>query len=406
MEKILIVDDEQNIRIVLEAMLRKEGYEVATAGDGIEALDVLKGGDVSAMVTDLRMPKMDGMALLEKTAADYPLVPVIMITAHGTVATAVEALKKGAFDYVTKPFEQEDLRNIIDKAVKTRALRNADVPAGSDTDWEGIVGESRAMVRIGESIRQVAPTMMTVLVTGETGTGKELIAHAIHRNSLRKDNPFIKINCAAIPEHLMESELFGFEKGAFTGAVSKKPGRFELANKGTLFLDEIGEIPRAMQVKLLQVLQDQEFERVGGLRTIKVDVRLVAATNRNLLQDVREGRFREDLYYRINVFPIHLPPLRERREDIEALTRYFIDKFNRKLGRNIRDVEPESGPLSPDIIGPGTFGKWKTSSNGWSLWPGATPLRWKTCRRKLRPARRKRRPCEPAIRRAASLSRT
>ncbi|MDD5233529.1 MAG: sigma-54 dependent transcriptional regulator, partial [Syntrophales bacterium] len=280
MDKILIVDDEQNIRIVLEAMLRKEGYDVVTAGDGVEALESLQRGGISAVVTDLRMPKMDGMALLEKAAADYPSVPVIMITAHGTVTTAVEALKKGAFDYVTKPFEQEDLRNVIEKAVKTRALRSADLPAGSDVDWERIVGESGAMVRIGESIRQVAPTMMTVLVTGETGTGKELIAHAIHRNSPRKDNPFIKINCAAIPEHLMESELFGFEKGAFTGAVSKKPGRFELANKGSLFLDEIGEIPRAMQVKLLQVLQDQEFERVGGLRTIKVDVRLIAATNR------------------------------------------------------------------------------------------------------------------------------
>ncbi|MDD5534071.1 MAG: sigma-54 dependent transcriptional regulator [Syntrophales bacterium] len=355
MDKILIVDDEQNIRIVLEAMLRKEGYDVVTAGDGVEALESLQRGGISAVVTDLRMPKMDGMALLEKAAADYPSVPVIMITAHGTVTTAVEALKKGAFDYVTKPFEQEDLRNVIEKAVKTRALRSADLPAGSDVDWERIVGESGAMVRIGESIRQVAPTMMTVLVTGETGTGKELIAHAIHRNSPRKDNPFIKINCAAIPEHLMESELFGFEKGAFTGAVSKKPGRFELANKGSLFLDEIGEIPRAMQVKLLQVLQDQEFERVGGLRTIKVDVRLIAATNRNLLQDVKEGRFREDLYYRINVFPIHLPPLRERSDDIGALTRYFIDKFNRKLGRNIRNADPEVQAVFAKYAWPGNI---------------------------------------------------
>ncbi len=342
MHKILIVDDELNMRLVLDAMLRKEGYAVVTAADGLEALGILKANDISVVVTDLKMPKLDGMGLLAKVMQDYPAIPVIMMTAHGTVNNAVDALKQGAFDYITKPFEQDDIKNAISKAINTRKLRERDVLAGpQDVDWYGIVGESAGMVQIREAIRTVAPTMTTVLITGETGTGKELIAQAVHRNSPRKDNPFIKINCAAIPENLMESELFGYEKGAFTGAAYKKPGRFELAHKGTLFLDEIGEVPKAMQVKLLQVIQDQEFERVGGLRTIKVDVRLVAATNRNLLQEVKDGNFREDLFYRLNVFPINLPPLRERKEDIAPLVQHFLEKFNRKLGRGIKGIDAQ-----------------------------------------------------------------
>ncbi len=338
--KILVVDDELNMQLVLKTLLKKEGYDVATASDGIEALKVLKSGSVEVVVTDLKMPKLDGVGLLERVIRDYPSTPVIIITAHGTIATAVDALKKGAFDYITKPFERDELKNIIHKAMRTRRLNEEELLVSpDDIDRQGIIGSSEPMLKIYDTIKRVAPTPTTVLISGETGTGKDLIAYAIHRNSPRRDNPFVKINCAAIAENLIESELFGYEKGAFTGAVSTKPGRFELADKGTLFLDEVGEIPRDMQVKLLRVIQDHEFERVGGLRTIRVDVRLIAATNRNLLQDVKDGRFREDIYYRLNVFPTHIPPLRERREDILPLTDYFIEKFNGKLEREVKSID-------------------------------------------------------------------
>ena len=355
-KKILVVDDEVNMRLVLKAMLTKEGYEVETAADGLEALALLKRHDVTACVTDLRMPRLDGMGLLNRMAEEYPAVPVILITAHGTVATAVDALKKGAFDYITKPFDQEELKRVIGKAVKTRVLGDEEVQLPpTEIDRSEIVGAGAQMAKIFEVIRKVAPSTTTVLITGETGTGKELVANAIHAGSPRRHNPFIKINCSAIAENLIESELFGYEKGAFTGAVSSKPGRFELAHKGTLFLDEIGDLPREMQVKLLRVIQDQEFERVGGIQTIKVDVRLVTATNRNLHQEVREGRFREDLFYRLNVMPIHVPPLRERKEDIPALLDYFIGKFNRKLGRRIAGADPEVVDLLMDHDWPGNI---------------------------------------------------
>ncbi|NPV04371.1 MAG: sigma-54-dependent Fis family transcriptional regulator [Syntrophaceae bacterium] len=355
-KKILVVDDEVNMRLVLKAMLTKEGYEVETAADGLEALALLRRHDVTACVTDLKMPKLDGMGLLSRMAEEYPSIPVILITAHGTVATAVDALKKGAFDYITKPFDQEELKRVIGKAVKTRVLSDEEIHlAPAEIDRSEIVGSSPHMAKIFEIIRKVAPTTTTILITGETGTGKELVANAIHAGSPRKLNPFIKINCSAIAENLIESELFGYEKGAFTGAVSSKPGRFELAHKGTLFLDEIGDLPREMQVKLLRVIQDHEFERVGGIQTIKVDVRLVAATNRNLQQDVREGRFREDLFYRLNVMPIHVPPLRERKEDIPALLDYFIGKFNRKLDRRIAGADPEVVDLLMDHDWPGNI---------------------------------------------------
>jgi len=342
MYKILVVDDELNMRRVLSAMLEKEGFEVATAADGRDALELLKKEDYAAVVTDLKMPNLDGMELLSRVVRDYPATPVIIITAHGTIATAVDALKKGAFDYITKPFEQEELKNVARKAVNTHSLNATEPFLGpEEAERDGLMGGSESIRTVYDTIRQVAPTTTTVIITGETGTGKELIAGAIHRHSRRSQNPFIKINCAAIAENLMESELFGYEKGAFTGAVVTKPGKFELAHRGTLFLDEVGELPKEMQVKLLRVLQEQEFERVGGLRTIKVDVRLIAATNRNLLQDVKEGKFREDLFYRLNVFPIHIPPLRNRREDILPLTEYFIRKFNKKLGKEVAGADPE-----------------------------------------------------------------
>lgn len=343
MNRILVVEDEINMQVVLRAMLKKEGYEVFTAPDGREALKVMANDDIDVVVTDLKMPNLDGMGLLERVAADYPTVPVIMITAYGTVATAVDALKKGAFDYVTKPFEQDELKNVVLKAIKTRRLSKEEFVAGAEEiDRFGIVGASEPMREIFATIERVAPTTTTILISGETGTGKELIANAIHVNSPRKGNPLIKINCAAIAENLMESELFGYEKGAFTGAVVTKPGRFELAHKGTLFLDEVGELPKEMQVKLLRAIQEQTFERVGGLKTIKVDVRLITATNRNLFQDVKEGRFREDLFYRLNVVALTAPPLRERREDIPILAQRFLEHFAEKNHRRIKGFTPQA----------------------------------------------------------------
>lgn len=356
MRRILVVDDELNMRLVLKAMLEKENYEVATAFNGLKALDILATSEVAVVVTDLKMPGLDGMGLLEKVVSDYPSTPVIIITAHGTIDTAVDALKKGAFDYITKPFEQDDLKNVINKAFKTRLLNEDELVLSPDEiDRHEIIGSSKSMAEIFDTIKKVAPTTTTILITGETGTGKELVANAIHRNSTRKNDPFIKINCSAISENLIESELFGYERGAFTGAISRKPGRFELAHKGTLFLDEVGDIPKEMQVKLLRVIQDHEFERVGGLQTIKVDVRLITATNRNLLQDVKEGNFRADLYYRLNVVPVHLSPLRERKEDINLLTDYFKDKFNTKLNRKIKDIDSRVRELLLNYSWPGNI---------------------------------------------------
>ena len=342
MNSILIVDDEKNMRLVLSAMLKREGYDVLAAADGVEAQKIIKNSDISVVVSDLKMPCLDGFGLLDWIADEYPEVPVIMITAHGTIANAVEAVKRGAFDYITKPFDQEDLKRVISKAVSTRNLTDRElVVSAEEAGRHEIIGTSAPMRRIYDMVKTVAATPTTVLIQGETGTGKELIARAVHRGSPRKDNPFIKINCAAIPENLLESELFGYEKGSFTGAHHRKIGRFEQAHGGTLFLDEIGELPRDMQAKLLRVIQDQEFERVGGLQTIKVDARIVAATNRDLRKDVAEGLFREDLYYRINIVPIELPSLRERRDDIVPLVSHFLDKFNRKLNRDIGSVDQD-----------------------------------------------------------------
>jgi two-component system, NtrC family, response regulator AtoC len=339
--KILVVDDELNMRVVLEAMLKKEGYEVFTTSNGYEALSIIKKEAISVVATDLKMPGINGMELLQQIIQYDSAMPVIILTAYGTVSSAVDALKKGAFDYITKPFEQDELKTTILKAVRTRLLDGGSLPAIGAAAPHHIVGNSGSMFEIHRIIQKVSPTETTVMITGETGTGKELIARAIHNNSARRKQPFIKINCAAIAQNLVESELFGYEKGAFTGAVTTKPGRFELAHNGTLFLDEVGEIPREVQAKLLQVIQDKSFERVGGLKTISVDVRLITATNKNLPQEIKEGNFREDLYYRLNVFPIHLPPLRERTDDILPLAEHFLEKSNVKLGKNVKGFEPE-----------------------------------------------------------------
>jgi two-component system response regulator AtoC len=343
MKRVLVADDELNMRRVLEAILRREGYDVITAANGTEALSGMSA-NVHTVITDLKMPGLDGMGLLKRLSIDYPDVPVVMITAHGSVENAVEAVKLGAFDYLEKPFEQEQIRQVVAKAINTYALarRDARPEEPSERGRFRLVGQSPAIRQIYAVVEKVANTPSTVLISGESGTGKELIARALHENSNRHEGPFIKINCAAIPKTLMESELFGYDKGAFTGAVGAKPGRFELAHGGTLFLDEIGEIPVEMQVKLLRVLQESEFERVGGIKTIKVDVRLVTATNRDLLEEIGAGNFREDLFYRLNVVPIQIPPLRERREDIPLLAEHFIAKFNERLKKQIVAISPEA----------------------------------------------------------------
>jgi two-component system response regulator AtoC len=340
-KRVLIADDEINMRRVLEALLRRDGYDVVTAANGNEALANM-GRGINMVITDLKMPGLDGMGLLRKLSVEYPDVPVVMITAHGSVENAVEAVKLGAFDYLEKPFDQEQIHQIVAKAMLTHTLARRDARP-VDTTVHGrfrLVGDSPAIRQLYAVVEKVADTPSTVLITGESGTGKELVARALHDNSSRRAGPFIKINCAAIPKTLMESELFGYEKGAFTGAVGSKPGRFELAHGGTLFLDEIGEIPVEMQVKLLRVLQESEFERVGGIKTIKVDVRLLTATNRDLAVEIAGGGFRDDLYYRLNVVPIHLPALRERRQDIHLLVDHFIARFNERLKKQITGAEP------------------------------------------------------------------
>ena len=335
---VLVADDEANLRKVLSAMLRREGYEVLTAADGHEALCLLRRARVDVVLTDLRMPNTDGMALLRQIQTEFESIPVVMLTAHGTVETAVDAMKLGAFDYLTKPFDQSELKIIIQKAAATAELSVGE-PERAPTARFGIIGRSPALNDVFRTIEKVAASPSTVLITGESGTGKELIASALHQNSARKDKPFIKINCAAIPRDLIESELFGYEKGAFTGAVGSKPGRFELAHEGTLFLDEIGTIPHEMQVKLLRALQESEFERVGGVTTTHVDVRLVAATNSDLRAEVEAGRFREDLFYRLNVVPLSLPPLRDRYDDIPALVEHFITKYNARLQKHVERID-------------------------------------------------------------------
>jgi DNA-binding NtrC family response regulator len=337
---ILIADDEANLRKVLAAMLRREGYEVLTASDGGEALELLQRCSVDVVLTDLKMPKVDGMELLKKVLADFEGIPVVMLTAHGTVDTAVNAMKLGAFDYLSKPFDKDELRLVIKKAAATADLNIVEPERTQQQSTSipgkyGMIGLSPKLQAVFKTIDKVAASPSTVLITGESGTGKELIASALHYSSPRADKAFIKINCAAIPRDLLESELFGYEKGAFTGAVNSKPGRFELADGGTLFLDEIGTIPLEMQVKLLRALQESEFERVGGVTTTRVNVRLIAATNSDLAAEAAAGRFREDLYYRLNVVPLALPPLRERTEDIPLLVEHFLTKYNARLGKKI-----------------------------------------------------------------------
>lgn len=328
--RVLIVDDEKNMRWVLGQALSSEGFEIVEAADGKEALAAIAEQEPDVMVLDHRMPPPDGMEVLRNVRASGMSFPIIMLTAHGNVAQAVEAIKAGASEYLTKPFDLEELKIAIEKALRYRDLA-AEVERlreeiGRQYDVQGIVANDQRMLEVLETVQKVAPTNATVMVYGESGTGKELIARALHNLSNRATKPFVSISAGALPETLLESELFGYEKGAFTGAMTAKPGRFELANGGTLFLDEIGDISAATQVKLLRVLQERRFERLGGTRSIEVDVRVIAATNRDLQQLIADGTFREDLYYRLNVVPISLPPLRQRSDDIPLLVAHFLEK--------------------------------------------------------------------------------
>lgn len=331
MDTILIVDDEISYLTLLRAVLEEESYEIVTAKSGTEALDILKRSDIDLIITDMKMPEMNGLQLLDSVRTGWPDVPVIIMTAHGSIEKAVEAMQRGAFTYIQKPFENNSLLVFISKALnlshvvqENKRLRST---IKSQFNFGNIVGKSNAMRDVLALVDKVAPTSATVLLEGESGTGKELIARSIHFNSSRQHEPFIAVNCSALTESLLESELFGHEKGAFTGASATKKGRFELADKGTLFLDEIGELGQNLQVKLLRVIQEKSIERVGATHSLKVDFRLIAATNKNLKEEVRAGRFREDLYYRLNVVYIHLPPLRERVEDIQLLSYHFFHNF-------------------------------------------------------------------------------
>ncbi len=339
--QLLIVDDEPNIRKVLAALLEQAGYLTTAAASGEEAIRMVRAHDPDLVLTDLRMPGMDGLELLRQLRSGFPEIPVVLLTAHGTIETAVEAMRRGAHDFLTKPFDDDKVLEVIGKALAhaERARRDFQGPLAQG-EVTGILGRSPAIVALRGLIERIAPAPTTVLITGETGTGKELVAEALHRLSPRRDAPIVRINCGAIPEALVESELFGYERGAFTGAQRTKPGRFELAHRGTLFLDEVAELPAAVQAKLLRVLQDGTFDRVGGTEPRRVDVRLVTATNRDLPVMVREGRFREDLLYRLQVVEVHLAPLRERPEDIPPLLDFFLQKHAGRLGRPLPSVAP------------------------------------------------------------------
>jgi DNA-binding NtrC family response regulator len=323
-DAVLVVDDDVAIGKVLVALLRQRGLEAAHVPSAEDAILALDARPYDVVLSDIRMPGMDGMTLLDHVGARFPGLPVVLVTAHGSVALAVEAMKRGAADFVQKPFDMDEIGFVVEKALASSRKARAGVPAAPALRDRSFVGESHAMRDVFATIRKVAPTNATVLVRGETGTGKELVARALHAASPRKDEAFVSVHCAALPETLLESELFGHERGAFTGAAQRKPGRVELAHKGTLFLDEIGEVPRSVQVKLLRVIQERELERVGGTQTIRVDVRIIAATHRDLEAMVEAGDFREDLFYRLAVVPITIPPLRERTDDAARLTRHFV----------------------------------------------------------------------------------
>jgi two-component system response regulator AtoC len=360
MDRILIVDDEEIMRESLTDWLKEDGYEVLAVEDGFKALEAIQAsasGGWSVMLVDLKMPKMDGLEVLREVKRLQLNIPVIIITAYATVDTAVAAMKEGAYDYIIKPFNPEELGLTIRKIIEHQHLLKENILLRKELSkryqFQDIIGKSQKMQAVFELIRTVAPTKSTILIQGESGTGKEMVARAIHEASIRKDYPFIDLACGALPESLLEAELFGHEKGAFTGANFQKKGKIELADGGTLFLDEIGDISLKSQVDLLRVLQEREFRRLGGTETIKVDVRIIAATNKDLLKLVEEGKFRDDLFYRINVITITIPPLRDRKEDIPLLITHFLEKYNIETGKKIEKISEGALNMFMDYHWPG-----------------------------------------------------
>jgi DNA-binding NtrC family response regulator len=343
---LLIIEDDKIMRVTLTDFLRTKGYEVVACSLGADGMTAFNKDEFSLVISDVMLPDMNGLDILKKIKEKTPHALIIIITAYGTIKDAVEALKLGAFDYITKPFSLEEFSLIIDRALEVRELRDENIRLKKSLSecfsFPNIIGDSPEMNKVYEIIGKVSKIDSTVLILGESGTGKELVASTIHYQSDRRKEPFIKVNCAALPENLVESELFGVEKGAFTGADRRKPGRFERADKGTIFLDEIGELPPGVQTKLLRVLQDGSFERVGGTKTLKVNVRVITATNKDIEEEVQVGGFREDLYYRLNVIPIHMPALRERKEDLSPLIDSFLEKYNCTFGKKVT--------LSSDVV--------------------------------------------------------
>jgi two-component system, NtrC family, response regulator HydG len=354
---VLIVDDEANARMGLRMLLEQEGFSVATAADGQDALDALAASTPDVIVTDLKMPRVDGLELLQRVKKSHGDVPVIVVTAFGAVESAISAMRAGAEDYLEKPVEVDELVVVLERALRNRKVRDEvralKVRLDDRLRPANIVGESAAMQAVFKTVAQVAPTRASVLISGESGTGKELIAQAIHNGSPRASGPFVKLHCAALAETLLESELFGHERGSFTGAQGRREGRFKQADGGTLFLDEVGEIPPGVQVKLLRFLQERTFERVGSNETVKVDVRVIAATNRRLEQEVREGRFREDLFYRLNVVALEMPPLRVRPSDIMVLAEHFLAKYSSENGKHITGFDPDAVGKLTEYTWPG-----------------------------------------------------
>ena len=365
---VLIVDDEKNIREGLGKALELENYRVLLAADGKEALGVLNAEEIDLIITDLKMPEMSGEELLKKVSSAYPTVPVIILTGHGTIESAVNAMRDGAYDFITKPLNLDRLSLLVKRALANRelilqhrALQEEIDLIGERNRYARIIGKSSQMRRVMEVVEQVAATKASVLITGESGVGKELIADAIHNLSPRKDKPHIKVHCAALSESLLESELFGHEKGSFTGAVARKRGRFELAHMGSIFLDEIGEISQSVQIKILRVLQEKRFERVGGEETQEVDTRIISATNRDLKQEIEKGNFREDLFYRLNVVNIHVPPLRERKEDIPLLAAAFLKEFADENGKPINGIDHKANLALYNYSWPGNIRELRNS---------------------------------------------
>ena len=357
MATILVVDDDKGMREFLDIMLTREGYDVSCARDAREGLDRCRKQRFDLIITDLRMPKIDGIEFLKSVKDVSPESLVILITAYASGETAVSAMKEGAYDYIEKDFNIEEFTSTIRSALESNGRMQDDAKFIRDIEnsvcFGEIIGKSREMLKVYSLIKKVADTTANVLILGESGTGKELVAKAIHENSPRKDMPFVVINCGGIPENLLESELFGYLKGSFTGAYADKPGLFEIARGGTIFLDEVAELPLVLQVKLLRVVQEKTFLRIGGTENIRVDVRIISATNRNLEEMVQKGDFREDLYYRLNVIPISIPPLRERKDDIPVLTKYFIEKYSREFGKGIKNISNYALELLMDYSFPG-----------------------------------------------------